>query len=79
MSRIYVVTTTIAANDNHGALEEHRLVKADNPAQARNFVTRDTVSVKYAEQQDIVDLIEEGTSVEDATDPNAPQPTLPGV
>lgn len=79
MSRIYVVTTTIADNGSDGVFSDTRLVKADNPSQARNYVTRHSITVKYAEQQEIVDLLSSGHDVEDATDPNEPQPTLPGV
>lgn len=78
MSRIYVVTTTVAAA-SEGVITEIRLVNADNPSQARNYVTRSTVNVRYAEQRDLADLLTNGYRVEDATDPAAPQPTLPGV
>lgn len=83
MSRIYVVTTSIngkyPAPVGDATTTSVRLVKADNPAQARNFAVKDSVSVKYAEQQDLVDLMALGAKVEDATDPNAAQPTLPNV
>lgn len=79
MSRIYVVTTTVAANDSDGVFTDTRLVKADNPSQARNYVTRASITVKYAEQESIVELLSKGCEVEDATDPTALQPTLPEV
>ncbi len=87
MSRIYIVSTTIQEPPPPGASEHeggvstttYRLVKADNPSQARNFVTRDAIGVRYAEQEAIVSMVSSGIKVEDATDPSAPQPTLPGV
>jgi hypothetical protein len=87
MSRIYVVSTTIHEPPPVGAPEEEaglstttfRLVKADNPSQARNYVTKDAISVRYAEQDAIVSMLSNGIKVEDATDPLASQPTLPGV
>lgn len=81
MSRLYVVTTTVDARilGDHQRVETTRLIKADNPGQAKAFVTRNSVIAKYAEQQEIVDLLASGIKVEDATDPSARQPTLPNV
>lgn len=85
MSRIYIVKTTAISLPKREelarpeSLTTSRLVRADNPAQARNFVTRDSISVRYAEQDELALLVSEGVSVEDATDPNNQQPTLPVV
>lgn len=83
MSRLYVVKNTIATKSpapaGDASLTEVRLVKADNPGQAKAFVTRSSVIAKYAEQQEIVDLLALGVKVEDATDPSAVQPTLDNV
>ena len=83
MSRIYTVSVSINSNNpppvGEATVTSVRLVLADNPAQARNFVTRDSIVVRYAEQEELALLVSEGVVVEDATDPNALQPTMPGV
>jgi hypothetical protein len=44
-----------------------RLVRAQNSAQARHFVSRSTIVVAVATQDDIVELIGKGVMVEDAS------------
>jgi hypothetical protein len=60
MSRIYVIT------DTHQQPIKHRLVRASNQAQARNFAARDQFAVDVAGQQTLVDLLAEGVKVEEA-------------
>lgn len=79
MSRIYMAIITIQPDDGSKEVSETRLVKADTPAQARNFVNRDSLGIVHASQDDLVRLVGAGYKVEDATDPRAQQPTLPEV
>lgn len=43
-----------------------RLVRAKNGAQARHFVSRSTIKVAVATQDDLVELIGKGVKVEEA-------------
>jgi len=59
-TRIYVVSDTLQQPI------KHRLVRASNAAQARNFAARDQYKIDVAGQQTLVDLINAGVKIEDA-------------
>lgn len=59
-TRIYVVT------DLHAQPIKHRLVRAASQAQARNYAARSQYTVDVASQQSLVDLLGDGTKIEDA-------------
>lgn len=53
--RIYLAT--------HG--ESKRLIRANNPAAARNHIARDSIQVSVASQDDIVEMVSSGRKVEE--------------
>jgi hypothetical protein len=57
-TRIYIV--------GHG--QETRLVRAGHRAQAMNHVAKALISVKVATQNDLVDALQKGISIESAVD-----------
>lgn len=60
-NRIYVVS------DSSQDPVKHRLIRAGNNAQARNFAARNQFTVDVAGQQTLVDLLASGVEVEDAS------------
>lgn len=57
-TRIYIV--------GHG--QEIRLIRAGHRAQALNHVAKTLISVKVAAQNDLVDALQKGISIENAVD-----------
>jgi hypothetical protein len=62
MSRIYIVNEQKPSGD-----VKQRLVEANTPAQARNHVAKQILTVKVADGKEIAKLMGAGTKCEDAT------------
>jgi hypothetical protein len=69
--RVYVVLIdmrkmTGTVKDPSESWVERRLVRAETPAQAERYVTKNSVSAEYAEQEVLAELIASGVSIEEA-------------
>lgn len=58
---LYIVTT------GEGDAKKERLVEANNPSAARNFVVRDSVKAEIADQKRLFELAKAGVEIEVAT------------
>jgi len=62
MSKIYRVSSTLPGH-------QARLVRANNRQAAVNFVARDTLVGNLATQDELVNAVQAGTKIEDASSP----------
>lgn len=64
-NRVYVVEVNAEALKISGAKAPVRLVKASHPAAAERYVIAQAVQARYAEQEELVELLRQGIPVEE--------------